>query len=127
MANVFISYRSGDRAEVARLEDSLVADGHDVWLDVENIKLGDSIVEKIDAGLEGATFLVLCLSGHGLSPWVNREWMSTLDRQLSGVGVKILPVKLAGGKLPAILADISSADLAKDWDDGVRQLKAALA
>jgi len=53
--------------------------------------------------------------------------MSTLDRQLSGVGVKILPAKLAGGKLPAILADISSANLAKDWDDGVRQLKAALA
>ena len=51
MANVFISYRSDDRAEVTRLRDSLVADGHEVWLDVENIKIGDSIVSKIDAGL----------------------------------------------------------------------------
>ena len=83
--------------------------------------------KEFNAGLEGATFLVLCLSGHGLSPWVNREWMSTLDRQLSGAGVKILPAKLVGGKLPAILADIRAADLTRSWDDGVRQLKAALA
>jgi len=95
-------------------------------LDVEKVNIGDSIVDQINAGLEGATFLVLCMSKNGLSPWMNQEWMSTLARQLNGVNVKILPVKLAGGELPAILADRRYADLAKDWASGVDQLKAAL-
>ena len=47
MANVFISYRSDDLQEAIRLKDSLAAAGHDVWLDVENIKVGDSIVERV--------------------------------------------------------------------------------
>jgi len=126
MAHVFISYRSDDLPEVARVKQALSAAGHNVWLDVEKVNIGDSIVDQINAGLEGATFLVLCMSKNGLSPWMNQEWMSTLARQLNGVNVKILPVKLAGGELPAILADRRYADLAKDWASGVDQLKAAL-
>jgi TIR domain len=127
MANIFISYRSGDFAEVAKLKDCLAFYGHDVWLGIEKIDIGDSIIERIKAGLEGAAFLVLCLSGHDLSPWMNQEWISILTRQLNGVDVKILPVKLAGRRSPAILAGIRYADLADDWGSGVQQLKAALA
>ena len=126
MVHVFISYRSDDLVAAKRLKEDLAADGHDIWLDIENIKIGDSIIERINAGLEGASFLILCLSKHGLSPWMNQEWMSSLARQLNGVNVKILPVRLAGGNPPAILADLRYADLAKDWDSGFGQLKAAL-
>ncbi len=72
-------------------------------------------------------YLVLCYSGAGLtSEWMNVEWMSTLHRQLSGVDVKVLPVRLTGGEPPAILADIKYADLVADWDSGVDALNAAM-
>jgi len=98
-----------------------------VWLDLWNIKLGDSIIERINEGLAGATYVVVCYSSAGVtSPWMGREWMSALARQLEGHGVKILPVKLTGGGPPAILAGIKYADLVKDWTCGVAELLAAM-
>ena len=61
-----------------------------------------------------------------LAPWMSREWMSALARQLDGHAVKLLPVRLSGGEPPAILADIKYADLVKDWDGGVRALLRAI-
>lgn len=126
MPNVFLSHRKIDAALAERLAKEIQAAGHQVWFDEWEIGIGDSIVERIDQGLQGAAYLVLCYSSSGMSPWVNREWMSTLDRQLSGHGVKVLPVLLSGGAPPAILADIKYADLVKDWNTGVQALLKAL-
>ena len=128
MAKVFISYCSNDADPARRLALDLKAHGHEVWFDEWNIFIGDSIVEKIDSGLEAAEFLILCYSGSGVhSPWMSREWMSTLVRQLKGAGVKILPLRFPGGMPPTFLADIKYIDLSTDWTFGVDQLCAALA
>ena len=126
MANLFISHRKTDSAAAERLAEAARLAGHTVWFDEWNIDIGDSIVARIDEGLEGAAYLVLCYSSSGLSPWVDREWQSALARQLSGHGVKILPVLLTGGAPPAILADIKYADLITDWDQGIGQLLRAI-
>jgi hypothetical protein len=127
MANVFISHRGADTDEAERLARELTPDGHRVWLDAWAIKLGDSIVGRMHEGLTGATHVVLCLSASDvLAPWISAEWMSALARQLNGEGVKILPVRLTGGDLPAILADRRYADLVADWDRGVNELRDAL-
>jgi len=123
MANVFISHRAADISEALRLAGELRQAGHDVWLDEWVITVGDSIVERIDAGLDGAKYLVLCYSDAGvMSPWITREWMSALSRQLEGEHIKILPVRLTGRVAPAILADIKTADLQKDWETGMALL-----
>ena len=81
----------------------------------------------IERGLEGASYVVLCYSSVGVvSPWMSREWMSTLARQLEGHRVRLLPSRLSGGEPPALLADIKYADLVSDWDGGLRQLLAAI-
>lgn len=127
MANLFISHRGADADAAERLAAELRAKGHQVWLDRWEIQTGDSIVGKIDEGLAGATYLILCYSDQGVSaPWISREWMPSLARQLNGRGVKILPVRLTGGAPPAILEDIRSADLVADWDTGVAELLAAI-
>lgn len=127
MASVFISHRGDDTAPALRLAKELRLAGHAVWIDEWTINVGDSIVAKINEGLTGATYVVLCYSSSGVStPWITREWMSTLARQLSGIDVKILPVMIGGGEAPAILADIKYADLTRDWSDGVAALKAAI-
>ncbi len=127
MANVFISHRGADAQEAEKLANELVSAGHDVWLDSWEIGIGDSIIERMNEGLQGATYLVLCYSSAGVtSPWMGREWMSALARQLSGEGVKILPVRLTGGDPPPILAEIKYADLAKDWSGGIVELLRAM-
>jgi TIR domain len=126
MANVFISHRKDDAAQAEKLADEIRAAGHQVWFDEWEIDVGDSIVEKVSVGLESASYLVLCFSSAGLSPWVNREWMATLARQLSGHNTKILPIFLTGHQVPAILADIKHADLMKDWSKGTAELLRAI-
>jgi hypothetical protein len=123
MANVFISHRKADDQEAERLANEIRTAGHEVWLDEWNIGLGDSIVEKMNEGLEGATYVVVCYSSSNVtSAWMGREWYSALSRQLNGAGVKLLPVKLTDGEPPAILADLRYADLVKDWSKGVTEL-----
>lgn len=126
MANVFISHRKDDAVQGERLAQDISAAGHSVWFDEWDIQLGDSVVERINSGLEGTAYLVLCYSASGvMSPWTTREWMSALHRQLEGSDVRILPVRF-GGSAPAILADIKYADLSGDWDLGVAQLIRAI-
>jgi TIR domain len=123
MAAVFISHRKVDDAEALRLAEDLKRAGHNVWLDKWTIDIGDSLVERIQEGLQGSAYLILCYSGAGVfSPWMSREWMSALARQLNGYNIKILPVMLTGDEIPAILADIYTADLRRDWGKGLALL-----
>lgn len=123
MANVFISHRVADLAPAERLAEDIERAGHKVWLDEWIIDIGDSIVQRIDEGLSGSSYLVLCYSEAGVrSPWISREWMSALHRQLEGHDVRILPAMLTGDDAPAILADIRAADLRTDWDAGLARL-----
>lgn len=127
MANVFISHRGVDTQEATRLAEAIRDVGHVVWLDAWKIEVGDSLVGQIHEGLKDAKYVVLCLSREGIdSAWINRECMSTLARQLNDQSVKLLPVRLTGGELPAILADIKYADLVKDWSEGLASLLKAI-
>ena len=57
---------------------------------------------------------------------MSREWLTSLARQLNGVGVKILPVVLSGTQIPAILSDIKYADLSSNWLNGVNEILKAI-
>lgn len=127
MAKVFISHRGADQVQAAHLAAILRGSGHDVWLDVWEIGVGDSIIEKINDGLANSCFLVLCCSDESSTgAWMNREWMSALARQLDGARIKVLPVLLTGGRPPALLADLKYANLVADWVGGVEALCKAL-
>ncbi|MGW2938079.1 toll/interleukin-1 receptor domain-containing protein [Streptomyces sp. NPDC001156] len=127
MASVFISHPGADAVVATQLAGELRRRGHDVWLDSWKIDIGDSIVDRINEGLSTASHLILCYSGSDdAAPWMNREWMATLARQLNGASVRLIPVRLTGGYPPAILADIQYADLVEDWQAGVNALNYAL-
>ena len=123
MPTVFISHRSQDSVQAQRLGRELEAAGHEVWLDTWSIDVGNSVVQRINEGLETAGYVVVCYSSAGvMSPWMSREWMATLHRQLERHSVKLLPVLLTGGQIPAILADLKYADLVADWGSGIAEL-----
>jgi hypothetical protein len=127
VAKVFVSHRRGDAGLAERLAEDLRASGHDVWFDEWAINLGDSIVGRINEGLHMASYLVLCCSASDVTaPWIGREWLSALARQLNHRQVRVLPVLLPGGAPPAILADLKYADLGTNWRDGVAELLRAI-
>jgi hypothetical protein len=127
IAIVFISHRGADSGEAERIGAEIRARGHTVRLDVWEINVGSSIIGWMEEALGSARYVVLCLSGAGnLAPWMSREWMAALALQLQGHDIRLLPVRLLGGTLPVLLADIKYADLSNDWNRGVADLLKAI-
>ena len=60
--DVFLSHSGKDRAVVRPLGERLRQDWLKVWFDEWQIKPGDSIPAKIEAGLQRSRVLVLCMS-----------------------------------------------------------------
>lgn len=127
MAKVFISHRGCDAMAAERLALEISAAGHEVWLDLWNIYPGDSIVQRINSGLESADYVVVCYSSaDATAAWMGREWMPSLARQLGGHHVVILPAVLTGRNVPAIIYDYKVADLLSNWSEGVAELLRAI-
>lgn len=124
---IFICHASEDKSaarEIARFFKGL---GSGVWFDEWEIKVGDSIVQRIDGALGKATHLLLLLSKHSVEkPWVKKEFSAALMRQLSNNSITILPIRLDDCQLPAILADIKYADARIELKQGLSEIEAAL-
>src|SRR6266508_1225310 len=72
--DVFLSHSSKDKAVVRAVAERLRADNLRVWFDEWELKPGDSIPAKIEAGLEHSRVLVLCISAQAFgSDWATLE------------------------------------------------------
>ncbi len=115
MANIFISHSSKDKAFVRRVAVDLRRLGHSVWLDEWQIGLGDSIVSKLQHGIEVADFLILVLSAHSVaSSWVEHEWQAKYWDEVKERRIRILPVLLNDCKIPYLLRGKKYADFRGD-------------
>lgn len=124
---VFVCHATEDKPSARRLATHIRQAGADVWLDEWEIKVGDSIVEKINAGISGATHLLLLLSATSVQkPWVRRELSSALMRQLSSNSVRVLPVLIDTCEVPALLSDIRYADFRNHDDAACEQIVRAV-
>lgn len=115
---VFISHASEDHNFVLQLAEKLKKDNIDVWVDDWELKVGDSIVQSINEGLEKSSFLVVVLSEYSIkSNWVLRELNSTLMRQLGKDHIVILPVllELEFNEVPPLLRDIYSVKFERNF------------
>jgi hypothetical protein len=124
---VFLCHCSADKGWVRMVHDDLKHLGVGSWLDENKIKVGDSIVSKIDEGLASSKTMIVFLSSSSVkSMWTKKEWQSFLARTLSGNDLKILPVLLEQCDVPKILADIKYADFRTSYYEGFRQIHDAL-
>lgn len=91
--DVFISHASEDKDEIVRpLANALVASGLDVWYDEFELKIGDSLRQKIDSGLAKSKFGIAVLSRSFFRKgWTNYELDGLVTRAVSGEQV-ILPI-----------------------------------
>jgi hypothetical protein len=91
--DVFISHASEDEEKVARpLADALHRAGVKVWLDQQELELGDSLSEKIDEGLSKSYFGIVILSKSFFSKhWPRRELAGLRSREEDGRKV-IFPI-----------------------------------
>lgn len=91
--DVFISHASEDKDEVVRpLAAALQAEGLKVWYDEFELRIGDSLRQKIDKGLAYSRFGLVVLSPSFISKgWTNYELDGIVAMAMSGDQV-LLPI-----------------------------------
>lgn len=123
MIKIFISYSNEDSNFANKLASDLSLMDIDIFFAKLAIKVGDSIVEKINKALEAYDNLVVILSRNSVnSDWVKREINSTLMRQLANRKIKIKPILLEDCIIPPLLSDIKYADFRESYNLGLKEL-----
>ncbi|GAK59162.1 uncharacterized protein U27_06138 [Candidatus Vecturithrix granuli] len=107
--DVFLSYAPQDKTFVRHLAEYFRHEGLKVWLDDEQIDIGDQMIKKIEQGLQNSQFLVVCLSRYfNNSPWCRSECLPRLIRETNVQNTKVLPVIVGDyeeAAIPAFLYD----------------------
>ena len=123
----FVSYSSKDKKFAERLAMDLSTNNVSLFFDRWEIKVGDSIVEKINAALGNMSNLIIVLSQESVrSNWVKKELSSAIMKKLSNESVRILPVLIEKCKIPDIINDIKFADFTEAYENGLVDLTNAL-
>src|SRR3990170_6374615 len=92
---VFISYSHEDRASVDKIAAHLVKRRVHVWLDRWELRVGDSLIQRIQSEIQNADALVVVLSKASVnSSWCQKELSAGLVRELEEKRVVVLPILL---------------------------------
>lgn len=129
-ASVFICHSSADKKSAGQIAKALVGRGIRVWLDEAEIRVGDSLIEKIEKGISKSDRLIVLLSGRSVeSRWCQEELRMALAMQIGGKQIKVLPALLEDCEIPGFLKEKAYADFRKDWrfEDSIEDLCDALA
>jgi len=89
----FISHASEDKDDIVRsLADNLKENGFSVWYDEFELKIGDSLRKKIDAGLINSRYGIVIISPSFVKKnWTEYELNGMVAREMNGHKV-ILPI-----------------------------------
>jgi hypothetical protein len=102
--SVFLSHNHGDKDFVKKLARDLENHGVRLWLDEAEMKVGDSLMNKIREGIDSVDFFAVILSPNSVqAPWVVNELDVAMNHQINGKAIKVLPILLKECELPGFL------------------------
>ncbi len=120
---VFISHNSMDKPFVHRLTKDLREHGVDLWLDENEIGVGDSLIDLIQSAIQDAKFFIVILSNNSMkSKWVKKELNSALSLEIESGKSFVLPVVIDDCEFPLFLHEKLYADFKKGYETGLLQL-----
>lgn len=115
MSSIFLSHNSKDKSFVRILATDLRRNGYYVWVDEAEIKLGDSLIDKIREGIDKVQYVGVILSKNSIeSEWVRREVDIAMNQEIAGKKVKVLPLMLEDVEPPGFLAGKLYADFTSE-------------
>jgi len=121
--NVFISHSHQDNWFVERLAVDFESVGIRSWLDLWEIRVGDSLRRKVEDGIASSAWLAVVLSNASVkSEWVQNELSMGFVRELSEKRVVVLPLVIDECEIPLSMQDKYFADFRRNYEDGFRIL-----
>lgn len=94
-----------------------------MWFDQWELKVGDSLIEKIEEGIEGSGWVAVVLSRDSVkSSWVKKELRAAEMREIHEKKVFVLPIVIDDCKVPAFLLEKVYADFRHSYESGLAHL-----
>lgn len=126
--SIVISYSHEDSDFVSELGANLFKNRIPVWIDRWELKVGDSLIRRIEEAIKNADALIFVLSKASVeSEWCKKELTSGLVRELEEKSVFVLPIVIDDCEIPLFLKDKLFADFRKDKDKALQILLEATA
>lgn len=116
MKSAFISHNWRDKPLARKIASTLKHFGIRVWIDEAEIKLGDSLIEKIRLGIDKMDYLIALISKDSIkSEWVKKELDLAMNQEIEGRTVKVLPILCdSDTELPSFLKGKLYADMSSN-------------
>ena len=115
MSSIFLAHSHADKPFVNKLAKDLRMSSYYVWTDDTEIKIGDSLIQKIREGIDNVTYLGAVISSNSVdSEWVKKELDIAMNQEIEGKKVKVLPLLLEDVELPGFLKGKKYADFRED-------------
>jgi len=125
---LFISHASEDKPFVNKLVRDLKIFAGNVWLDIWELKVGDSLKKRLKAAIHKNDYFAIVLSPRSIkSKWVKYELSEALIKELIEKKVVILPIMYEECKAPKSIGDKIYADFRKKYDAGLIAVLKAIA
>ncbi len=122
-AVAFLSHSSKDKPFVRQLAADLTKNGISVWLDEREIRVGESIPERVGQGLAESDYFLIALSKNSIdSAWVKKELNQALVSEIEKRQTHILPLRLSDCEIPTLIRDKKYADFSSSYKDGLNDL-----
>jgi len=122
---IFLSHNSADKSFVRKLAFDLENQGIGCWLDEAEIKIGESLIEKIREGLDNVDYVAVVLSPDSISSsWVQREVDVAMNQEILGRKLKVLPIMFRSCEPPGFLLGKLYADFTVEanYNDSLEKL-----
>lgn len=120
---VFLSYAFADREVARTMAEKLRQHGLKVWFDEYELKVADSLAEKIRDAISSSDYLIVLLSPNSVkSRWVRKELDSAFARELASRDITLLPVMIADCEVPRFLEQRVLIDIRTDYAIGISKL-----
>lgn len=121
--SVFLCHSQKEKPFARRLAKDLERYGLRVWLDEREIRVGDSLRETIEEGINRADFVLVVISRSSLRrQWVRKELNAAFAKEIKEKRRVLLPVLLEGGSIPGFLADKRYANFSRSYAAGLHDL-----
>lgn len=121
---VFLSHTRADKDFARHLATDLETLGFAVWFDKWELRVGDSLIERIEEGIQESQWMVVILSPAALkSEWVLKELRTGLTKEIGAKKVFVLPALCQEVSLPSFLQDKFYADFTGSYETGLSLIK----
>jgi hypothetical protein len=121
--HLFLSHSSKNKDFVLQLGSYLNILEIDVWLDVWEMTIGDSLFDKLSEGLADSKFICLVISNDfHESKWASNELKQAFAREMREGKNLILPIIIENVKIPSFIEDKIYIDFTTNYYSAISKL-----